>query len=108
MDKDQLKHLNPEEAELMLQLTDILPWGNPECDLLPLTYTNIKMQGSAFSMDVMQLASLGIPIYEMLSHIRQQPPSQIIQHLHSGSINFYEIKKLLEHFNQNMELYFSL
>ena len=98
MQDQDLMFLSPDESKLLSQLSSIFDWDYPEHDLLPFIYINIKLQGSAFKMDVMQLSSIGIPIFVILAADREQPIFKIVEHLRSGSINFYQIKRALETF----------
>ena len=94
--------MSPEDLKMLDQINRYLGWNFPESEMLSITYKNIKTKGGAFKVDIAQLAGLGIPLFEMLSITRDQSIRQLINDLHKGSINYYEIRHMLNAFASNI------
>lgn len=101
MEKNMKFCLNNQEVNLITEINNILQYDFPECDLLEYTLINIKIQGGAYLIDVMNISSLGIPIFAAIANKRDESLSSLIQHLTNGSINFYDVKTALNKFLTN-------
>ena len=98
MEKNWLISLNENEKATVMQINNIFSFEFPENTLLEYTLLSVKLQGAAYLHDIMDVSSLGIPIFQLLAKSRDQSLSDLIKHLKVSSINFYEFRRTLESF----------
>ena len=93
-----LLNLSEDEVDLIERINEVFKYTFPECDLLGYTLLNIKIQGAAYLMDIMNISSLGIPIFAIIAKKRNVTLACIVNSLENGSIHFYEVKTALKEF----------
>jgi hypothetical protein len=90
--------LNENERAMVMQINKMFSFEFPENTLLEYTLISVKLEGAAYLHDIMNISSLGIPIFQLLAQSREQSLSDLIKHLKVSSINVYEFKRTLESF----------
>ena len=98
MEKNLIFGLSDYETNLIKEINEIFKYDFPECDLLEYTFVNIKLQGAAYLLDIMNISSLGIPIFSTIANKRGEALSSVVHQLKTGSINFYEVREALQKF----------
>ena len=98
MNQNSIMRLSVDEMKLVTEINKIFCYDTPEKDMLEYILINIKIQGSGYLIDIMNISSLGIPIFAILASSRKQSLAEFVNHLKSGSVNFYDCKDVLVRF----------
>jgi hypothetical protein len=86
--------ITDDEKAMLAKIAKIAGYTPKEHGYLEDIFQTIKIQGSAYHIDIAPLTGLGIPIYHELAKIRKVEVSEISRLLANDHATFDEIKKV--------------
>ncbi|WP_133575188.1 hypothetical protein [Pedobacter metabolipauper] len=81
------------ERDILGAVGEAMSLDQKSFDLLFYAYRSIKIQGNAFKIDLMQIISLGIPIYNTLAELKSVPVQEIAKAANERSVTYNEVKQ---------------
>ena len=89
--------LDPGEIKLLIELDLIMKGYYYHEFVMHDQYVKVKEQGVGYLPDILQFCFLGLPMYELITLIKNEPDFDAKIHFNNGSyVTFEEIKKALD------------
>jgi len=99
--------ISDDEVKMLADIGKIGRYEYHEFDFLANTYHTMKIQGSAFKIDVSRFMSLGIPIYHALAKVKKVEVSDIVHIFATASVPFEDIKQAFINLTSEGGLYYN-
>jgi hypothetical protein len=104
---EELYNITSEEKKMLEGIGLMLGSYQKDCDLLLYVYHSIKTIGFARKIDLMQLMSLGIPMYMILADMKNVTTPDIAHLLSGGSIPFAEISQAFQKLTEKGGIFYN-